>query len=60
MLVSVDGGAGEQTPVRFERLPAGRHVVVATREGYEDIHVEVETHAGEPERLTLTPRKRSR
>ena len=57
MLVSVDGGAVEQTPFRFERLAPGRHVVEARREGYKDIRLEVETRAGQTQRLTLTPER---
>jgi len=57
MLVSVDGGAAEQTPFRFERLAPGRHLVEARREGYKDIRLEVETRAGETQRLTLAPER---
>ena len=59
MLVSVDGGAAEQTPFRFDRLAAGTHVVYASREGYKDIRIEVQTRAGEAHRLTLTPERAS-
>jgi hypothetical protein len=56
MLVSVDGGPAEQTPFRFERLSPGPHVVVARREGYKDIRLDVDIQAGET-RLTLTPER---
>jgi serine/threonine-protein kinase len=57
MLVSIDGGAAEQTPFRFERLSAGRHVIEARRDGYKDIRREVEIRAGEAQHLALAPER---
>jgi serine/threonine-protein kinase len=55
--VSVDGGPAQQTPCRFERLSAGRHVVRATREGYRERVVEAEIREGEMTALRLTPER---
>jgi eukaryotic-like serine/threonine-protein kinase len=55
--VSVDGGPAQQTPCRFERLLAGRHVVRATRAGYRERVVEAEIREGEMTALRLTPER---
>jgi hypothetical protein len=44
--VSVDGGPAEDTPARFERLPAGPHTIRVTREGYVTITDTVVIRAG--------------
>jgi serine/threonine protein kinase len=57
MEVSVDGGPAQQTPCRFERLVAGRHVVRASREGYRERVLETEIREGETTALRLAPER---
>jgi hypothetical protein len=57
MEVSVDGGPVQQTPCRFERLAAGRHVVRATRAGFRERVVDTDIREGEVTALRLTPER---
>jgi hypothetical protein len=52
--VSVDGGPPQQTPIRIEKLAAGRHVVRATRSGHKDKTMDVEIREGQVSHLEVT------
>jgi serine/threonine-protein kinase len=52
--VSVAGEAPRQTPCRIERLPAGRHVVKASRAGYRERSYAIEIVEGETYRLNVS------
>jgi hypothetical protein len=51
--VSVDGRPSRPTPVRIDRLVAGKHVVRASRDGFKEQTLEVEVREGETRRLTI-------
>jgi hypothetical protein len=55
--VSLDGGAAQQTPCRFERVPAGRHTLRAWREGQEPQVLEVDVVAGETRQVRVDLQK---
>lgn len=56
--VSVDDGPARATPTRFDRLPVGRHVLRAFREGYDEQRIEVEIREGEVTRLNVELKQR--
>jgi hypothetical protein len=52
--VRVDDGPTEQTPIRFAKLAAGRHVVRAARAGHREKTMEVEIREGQQSHLDVT------
>ena len=52
--VSVDGAPSRPTPVRVDRLVAGRHVVRASRPGYKEKLLEVDIQEGETRRVSVS------
>jgi serine/threonine-protein kinase len=55
MEVRIDGGAPEQTPVVIKRITAGRHEIVARRDGFRTITKTVEVRRDEAQRVRLDP-----
>jgi serine/threonine-protein kinase len=55
MEVRIDGGAPEQTPVLIKRITAGRHEIVARRDGFRSITKTVEVRRDEAQRVRLDP-----
>jgi serine/threonine-protein kinase len=52
-MVAVDGGPASETPVRFEKLLAGRHRITASRPGYVGQVIDVEVQEGGVQRLVI-------
>jgi serine/threonine protein kinase len=52
-MVAVDGGPASETPVRFEKLVAGRHRITASRPGYVGQVIDVEVQEGDVQRLVI-------
>jgi len=55
--VSLDGGPPQQTPCRFDRVPAGRHTLRAWREGHEAQVLEVDVVEGETRQVPVDLQK---
>ena len=51
--VSVDGGPTQQTPLRMDKLVAGRHTLRASRPGYKEKVMEFEIQEGDSRRLNI-------
>ncbi len=52
-MVAVDGGPSRETPVRFEKLVAGRHRITASRPGYVGQVIDVEVQEGGDQSLVI-------
>ena len=53
--VSLDGGPAEQTPIHFDRVPAGLHTLRIFREGYvtQELEIVIEDGKTFSQRITL-------
>lgn len=56
-MISLDGGPERETPVRFEDIPVGQHVLRVSREGFQTIVDTVVVTAGQPVTRQYTLRR---